>query len=46
MPFISLTEMIRSTLHNDQFACGKFIDLQKTFDTADHKIFLRWTTME
>ena len=37
---ISLTEMIRSTLDNDQFACGVFIDLQKGFDTVDHKILL------
>ena len=26
---ISLTEMTRSALDNDQFACGVFIDLQK-----------------
>ena len=37
---ISLTEMIQSALDNDQFACGVFIDLQKVFDTVDHKILL------
>ena len=35
---ISLTEMIRSAIHNDQFACGLFIGLLKAFDTVDHKI--------
>ena len=37
---ISLTEMIQSALDNDQFTCGVFIDLQKVFDTVDHKILL------
>ena len=37
---IGLTEMIRSALENDQFACGIFIALQKAFDTVDHKILL------
>ena len=37
---ISLTEIIHSALDNDQFACGVFIELQKTFDTVDHKILL------
>ena len=37
---ISLTELIRSALDNDQFACGVYIDLQKAFDTVDHKILL------
>ena len=32
--------MIRSALDNDQFVCGVFIDLQKVFDTVDHKILL------
>ena len=35
---ISLTVMIRSAFHNDQFAGGLFIDLLKAFDTVDHKI--------
>ena len=37
---ISLTEMIRSALDNDQLARGVYIDLQKVFDTVDHKILL------
>ena len=37
---ISLTEMIRLALDNDQFVCGVFINLQKAFDTVDHKILL------
>ena len=32
--------MIRLALDNDQFACGVFINLQKVFNTVDHKIFL------
>ena len=37
---ISLTEMIRNALDNGNFACGVFIDLQKTFDTVNHDILL------
>ena len=37
---ISLTETIRLALDNDQFTRGVFIELQKTFDTADHKPLL------
>ena len=37
---ISLTEIIRLALDNDQFVCGVFINLQKAFDTVDHKILL------
>ena len=37
---INLTDMIRSALENDQFACGVFIDQQKAFDTVDNKILL------
>ena len=32
--------MIRLALDNDQFVCGVFINLQKAFDTVDHKILL------
>ena len=42
IPF-SLTEMIRSALDNNQFACGAFINLQKAFDTVDHKVLLSKT---
>ena len=37
---INLTESIRQTLDEGSFGCGIFVDLQKTFDTADHKILL------
>ena len=36
----SSTELIRKALDDDKFACRVFIDLQKTFDTVDHNIFL------
>ena len=38
---LSLTEMIRDALDNGKFACGIFIDLQKAFDTVDHKVLLK-----
>ena len=37
----SITEKIRETLDNNNFACGTFIDLQKAFDTVDHTILLK-----
>ena len=37
---ISITEDIRNALDNNQIAYGVFIDLQKAFDTVDHKILL------
>ena len=37
---INLTESIRQTLDEGSFGCGIFVDLQKTFDTVDHKILL------
>ena len=37
---MSLTEAIRNTLDNKRFGCGIFIDLQKAFDTVNHKISL------
>ena len=37
---INLTEDIRSSLDNNNFAVGVFVDLQKAFDTVDHKILL------
>ena len=41
LALISLTEEIRRTLNSGKFCCGVFIDLQKAFDTVDHKILLR-----
>ena len=37
---LDLTEDIRSALDDNSFAIGVFIDLQKAFDTVDHKILL------
>ena len=37
---VSLTEAVRNTLDNRRFGCGIFIDLQKAFDTVNHKILL------
>ena len=34
--------MIRSVLDNDQLVYGVFINLQKVFDTVDHKILLSY----
>jgi hypothetical protein len=38
---ISITEMIRVAVDSGSFACGVFIDLQKAFDTVDHKILIK-----
>ena len=35
---IEITESIRIALDNGNFVFGVFIDLQKAFDTVDHKI--------
>jgi len=37
---IALTELVRKSLDNNQFAAGIFIDFKKAFDTVDHKILL------
>ena len=37
---MSMTEVVRSTLHNKKYGCGIFIDLQKAFDTVNHNILL------
>ena len=38
---IDLTEDIRRALDENNFAIGIFVDLQKAFDTVDHKILLK-----
>ena len=35
---LSIVEEINKSLDNKTFACGVFVDLQKAFDTVDHKI--------
>ena len=35
-----MTEAIRNTLDNKRLGCGIFIDLQKAFDTVNHRILL------
>ena len=35
---INITENIRKVLDDGNIGCGVFVDLQKTFDTVDHKI--------
>ena len=37
---LNLTENIRNALDKNEFSVGVFIDLQKAFDTVDHKILL------
>ena len=37
---MNLTDNIKSAIDNKQFVYGVFIDLQKTFDTADYNILL------
>ena len=37
---INLIESIRQSLDEGSFNCGIFVDLQKAFDTVDHKILL------
>ena len=37
---INLTDSIRQTLVESSFGCGTIVDLQKAFDTVDHKILL------
>ena len=39
-PLISLTEKIRKKIGNVNIGCGIFVDLQKTFDTAENDILL------
>ena len=35
-----MTEDIREAIDNNKFACGVFINLQKAFDTVNHRILL------
>ena len=37
---IEITEKIRCALDNHESTCGVFIDLQKAFDTVNHKILI------
>ena len=40
LPLICLTGKIRKTLDDSDFAYGVFSDMQKLFETANHRIFL------
>ena len=37
---VSLTESVKNTLDNKRLGCGFFIDIQRAFDTVNHKILL------
>ena len=37
---LSIVEQIRSKLDNKTFSCGVFVDLEKAFDTVNHKILI------
>ena len=37
---LSITEEIRQNIDNGKFTCGVFVDLEKAFDTVNHKILL------
>ena len=38
---LSISQKIMDALDKGKYACGVFIDLQKAFDTVDHKILLK-----
>ena len=37
---ISMTESTRRSIDNKKYGCGVFVDLQKAFDTVNHKALL------
>ena len=37
---VSIVEKIRSALHKNMYSCGVFIDLEKAFDTVNHRFLL------
>ena len=37
---LSIIEEIRTNLDNKKYSCGVFVDLEKAFDTVNHKILL------
>ena len=37
---LSIIESIRSNLDNKTYSCGVFVDLEKAFDTVNHKILI------
>ena len=40
---LSITEHIKAFVDTSHYVCGIFVDLEKAFDTVNHKILL-WTT--
>ena len=38
---LSIVEGIKNALHNKTFSSGVFIDLEKAFDTVDHKVLIK-----